>query len=321
MTTLLNATNAGIAEAAALLRDGRLVAFGTETVYGLGASANSAEAVAAIFAAKHRPAHNPLICHYDTLASAAADVHLPPPALRLAEAFWPGPLTLVLPRRPGRPIAPAVSPADTLAVRVPGHAIACRLLAAVGGPIAAPSANISGRPSPTCAAHVLDSLDGRIDAVLDCGPCAIGLESTIVDLSGPVPALLRHGGISIAAIKAVIGPLNPAGHGVLRAPGQLSAHYAPVLTLRLNARMCGSDEALLAYGPPIGTPGAIYQLSAARNDAEAAARLFDGLRALDIQAAARGLRGLAAMPIPTEGIGAAINDRLARAAQGDAPCR
>jgi L-threonylcarbamoyladenylate synthase len=198
---------------------------------------------------------------------------------------------------------------------VPDHAVARRLLAAVGAPVAAPSANVSGRVSPTSAAHVLEGLGGRIDAVLDSGPCRVGLESTVVDVSGALAAILRQGGIEQKRIEAVIGPVAAAADGVLRGPGQLASHYAPALPLRLNAASCGADEALLAFGAPVGAPGAVYQLSAAGDLAEAAARLYAGLRTLDALAAARGLRGLAAMPIPRDGLGAAINDRLTRAAQ------
>jgi L-threonylcarbamoyladenylate synthase len=314
MTVVLPATEAGIAQAADWLREGKLVAFGTETVYGLGARADDARAVAAIYTAKGRPSHNPLICHYPDMAAAAADVVAGEAARALGEAFWPGPLTLVLPRRAGSRIAAGVGPADTLAIRVPGHAIALRLLAAVGVPVAAPSANPSGRVSPTTAAHVLEGLEGRIDAVLESGACGVGLESTVIDLSGAAPVLLRPGGVTEARIAGVIGTLASGGGAVLRAPGQMASHYAPLLPLRLEAVECGPDEALLAFGPPVGAPGVVYQLSAGRDLAEAAARLFGGLRWLDQAAASRGLRGIEAMPIPSEGLGAAIMDRLTRAA-------
>jgi L-threonylcarbamoyladenylate synthase len=314
MTVVLQATPQGIAAAAALLRAGRLVAFGTETVYGLGARADDAAAVAAIYAAKRRPAGNPLICHYPDAAGAELDVAFSAAARRLAAAFWPGPLTLVLPRRSPARVAAAAAPAETLAVRVPDHAVAQTLLRAVGVPVVAPSANPSGRISPTTAAHVLEGLAGRIDAVLDCGPCRVGLESTVVDVSGARPALLRAGSIAAAEVEALIGTLGPAEAGVLRGPGQLASHYAPVLPLRLNAVDCGTGEALLAFGAPVGSAGAMYQLSETRDLGQAAARLFDGLRWLDRTAAGQGLRGLAAMAVPMEGLGAAINDRLSRAA-------
>jgi L-threonylcarbamoyladenylate synthase len=317
MTVVLPATAEGIAEAARLLRDGRLVAFGTETVYGLGARADDAAAVAAIYAAKQRPARNPLICHYADAADAENDVAFSQAAELLAAAFWPGPLTLVLPRRAEARVAAAASPVETLAVRVPDHPVARALLRAVGVPVVAPSANVSGRVSPTTAGHVLEGLAGRIDAVLDCGACRVGVESTVVDVSGARPALLRAGGITEAAIADLVGALGAAVGGVLRGPGQLVSHYAPVLPLRLNAEGCGADEGLLAFGAPVGSGGAVYQLSARRDVGEAAARLFDGLRWLDRAAAERGLRGLAAMAVPAEGIGVAINDRLSRAAHRD----
>ena len=194
MTELLPATPDGIARAAALLRGGRLVAFGTETVYGLGADATDARAVAAIFAAKDRPRFNPLICHYPDAEAAFADVVADPAAHRLAAAFWPGPLTLVLPRRAASKVADLTSAGlESLAVRVPAHPVAAALLRAVGRPVAAPSANRSGQVSPTTAAHVLAELGGRIDAVLDSGPCAVGVESTVLDLTGAYPVVLREG--------------------------------------------------------------------------------------------------------------------------------
>jgi L-threonylcarbamoyladenylate synthase len=315
MTLLLAADDAGIAKAAAMLRDGQLVAFGTETVYGLGARADNEASIAAIYHAKQRPSHNPLICHYSDSDHAAQDVALDALAAQLAQAFWPGPLTLVLPRNPASRIVPAVAPAGPIAVRVPSHPIAQRLLGLAGVAIAAPSANRSGRISPTTAAHVLEGLAGRIDAVLDCGPCPVGLESTVIELSAGQPALLRQGGIEQARIEAFTGPLATPRPGALLGPGQLAAHYAPLLPLRLEAGIPAEDEALLAFGAAPLTAALVYQLSAGANLVEAAARLFDGLRFLDAAAAARGLRGIAAMPIPQEGLGAAINDRLARAAQ------
>jgi L-threonylcarbamoyladenylate synthase len=321
MTELLPTTADGIARAAALLREGRLVAFGTETVYGLGGDATNAEAVAGIFAAKRRPEFNPLICHYPSPAAAFEDVLPNPTARSLAAAFWPGPLTLVLPRRAGCRVALITGAGlDTLAVRVPGHSDAIALLSAVHRPVAAPSANRSGAVSPTTAAHVLDGLRGRISAVLDSGPCTVGVESTVLDLSGARPVLLRHGGVTLEAIEALIGPL---GHGVpggaMRSPGQLASHYAPVLPVRLNAVSDGGDEVLLAFGPLRETNGVVWQLSETADVVEAAARLFDGLRWLDAEGQRRGLRGIAAMPIPEAGLGRAINDRLRRAAAPRAP--
>ncbi len=317
MTRLLPPSPDGIAAAASLLRAGELVAFGTETVYGLGADATQGRAVAAIFAAKGRPAFNPLICHYATADAAFADVVPTPLAERLGATFWPGPLTLVLPRRPSCPVdLLAGAGLDTLAVRVPAGPVPLALIAAAGRPIAAPSANRSGGVSPTMAAHVLADLDGRIAAILDSGPCPIGLESTVLDLSGPQPVLLRPGGIAAEAISALIGPIGHplAGAGLsLRSPGLLASHYAPSLTLRLEAASVTRAEALLAFG---SAPDAalVWNLSETGDLSEAASRLFAGLRSLDAHAMRLGLTGIAAMPIPACGLGLAINDRLRRAA-------
>ena len=313
MTDLLRDDDAGIAHAAALLRNGALVAFGTETVYGLGADATNAGAVAAIFAAKGRPRFNPLICHYDSADTAFSDVIADDRASVLAAALWPGPLTLVLPRRPDCRIALLTGAGlDTQAVRVPDHTAARALLRAVGRPLAGPSANISGQVSPTTAAHVLDGLGGRIAAILDSGPCSVGVESTVVDLSGPDPVLLRPGGATLEAIEALIGPVRrgAAPGAALRSPGMLASHYAPSLPVRLNARSVAADEALLAFGPALPGAGAVFQLSETGDPTAAAARLFEGLRALDRS----GMRGIAAMPIPAIGLGLAVADRLARAA-------
>ncbi len=313
MTERLLDHAAGIARAAQLLREGALVAFGTETVYGLGADATDAAAVAGIFAAKRRPHFNPLICHYESAEAAFRDVVADRRARVVAAALWPGPLTLVLPRRPDCRIALLTGAGlDTQAVRVPAHATAQALCQAVGRPVAGPSANMSGQVSPTTAQHVLDGLQGRIAAVLDSGPCAVGIESTVLDLSGPTAVLLRHGGATIEAIEALIGPVArlPAPQEPLRGPGMLASHYAPSLPVRLDATSVAADEALLAFGPPLQGAGAIFQLSATGSLTEAAARLFDGLRSLD----RTGLRGIAAMPIPATGLGLAIADRLGRAA-------
>jgi L-threonylcarbamoyladenylate synthase len=307
-----------VAQAAALLRDGQLVAFPTETVYGLGANATSGTAVAAIYAAKNRPSFNPLIAHYASGAAAFDDVTPTPLAERLAAAFWPGPLTLVLPRRAGCAVSQlAGAGLDTQAVRVPAHPLAHRLLAAVGRPVAAPSANPSGRVSPTTAEHVLDGLDGRIAAVLDGGPCAVGLESTVVDLSGERPTLLRAGGVTLEALRAVVPAIAVTDHdagATPRSPGQLLSHYAPDLPLRLDAVTVDGTEALLAFGVPLTGAAVVYSLSDRGDLTQAAARLFAGLRHLDAEGRVRGLRGIAAMPIPPTGLGRAINDRLQRAA-------
>jgi L-threonylcarbamoyladenylate synthase len=319
MTELLQADPTGIARAAALLRAGELVAFGTETVYGLGADATNDHAVAGVFAAKDRPRFNPLICHYGDAEAAFADIMTNARARRLAAAFWPGPLSLVLPRRRDCAVSPLVSAGlDTLAVRVPAYRAALSLLRETGRPVAAPSANRSGQVSPTTARHVLDGLSGRIAALLDSGPCPVGVESTVLDLSAGAPLLLRPGGATIEAIEAVIGNVHRADRtqasGAFRSPGLLASHYAPKLPVRLDAADVRRNEALLAFGPPLPGAGAVFGLSDAGDLTEAAARLFAGLRKLDEDAAAQGLERIAVMPVPERGIGRAINDRLRRAA-------
>ena len=319
MTDILPPGPDGIARAAALLLDGGIVAFGTETVYGLGGDATNATAVARIFAAKGRPRFNPLICHYPSAEAAFNDVVPNPLARALAAAFWPGPLTLVLPRRADTQVALITGAGlDTLAVRVPAHRDALALLGAVNRPVAAPSANRSGSVSPTTAAHVLDGLRGRIAAVLDSGPCGVGIESTVLDLSGARPVLLRLGGVAVDSIERVAGQVTlgipPDGAQVVRSPGQLASHYAPSLPVRMDVTAVSADEALLAFGPPCRGGVPVYQLSETRDVTEAAARLFDGLRWLDAEGGRVGLCGIAAMPIPRTGIGMEINDRLRRAA-------
>jgi L-threonylcarbamoyladenylate synthase len=322
MTKTLADDPADIARAAALLRAGALVAFGTETVYGLGADATDARAVAAVFAAKGRPHFNPLICHYPDAGSAFAHVAANTTAQRLADALWPGPLSLVLPRRADCAVALlAGAGRDTLAVRVPAHATALALLRSVGRPVAAPSANRSGQISPTTARHVLNGLAGRIAAVLDSGPCPVGVESTVLDLCGTRPFLLRPGGVTVEAIEALVGPV---GRGfplamaeaapTMRSPGLQVSHYAPDAPVRLGADIVFGDEALLAFGPKLPGAAAGFQLSASCDVTEAAANLFTGLRALDAEVARLGLTGIAVMPVPEHGLGLAINDRLRRAA-------
>ncbi len=317
MTNVLPADDTGIARAAALLRDGRLVAFGTETVYGLGADATNAEAVAGIFAAKGRPRFNPLICHYPDAAAAFGHVAPNEAARRLAAALWPGPLTLVLKRRLDCPVALLTGAGlDTLAVRVPAQDTALALLRAVARPVAAPSANRSGLISPTTAGHVLEELGGRIDAVLDSGPCVVGVESTVLDLSNDQPTLLRPGGATLEAIEALIGPVT---HGAApgatpRSPGMLASHYAPALPVRLHAQDLHPDEVLLSFGPPLPDARIAFNLSERGDLTEAAARLFAGLRWLDAEATRHGLARIAVMPVPDVGLGRAINDRLRRAA-------
>ena len=321
-TELLAAHPAGIARAAALLREGALVAFGTETVYGLGADATNDRAVAGVFAAKGRPHFNPLICHYAEAEAAFAHVLANDAARALAARCWPGPLTLVLPRAPDCPVALlAGAGLETLAVRVPAHPVARAVLRAAGLPVAAPSANRSGEVSPTTARHVLDGLGGRIAAVLDSGPCPVGVESTVLDLTGARPFLLRPGGATVEAIEAIVGPVTRGiphataeAARTLRSPGLQVSHYAPRLPVRLDAATVAADEALLAFGQALPGAGATFELSPAGDLTEAAARLFEGLRWLDAEGARLGLRRIAAMPVPATGLGLAIADRLQRAA-------
>jgi L-threonylcarbamoyladenylate synthase len=318
MTELLRPDAVGIARAAALLHQGLLVAFGTETVYGLGADATNDCAVAAIFTAKERPWFNPLICHYADDDAALGDVVAHDQARRLATAFWPGPLTLVLTRRPDCAISRLASGGlDTLAVRVPEHRVARSLLREAGVPVAAPSANRSGRVSPTTAEHALDELSGRIAAVLDSGPCTVGVESTVLDLSSSTPLLLRPGGVTVEAIEDVIGKVEsamPPSSEPLRSPGMLALHYAPRTHVRCSAISVGPNEALLAFGTPLPGAGFVFNLSEKSDLAAAASRLFTGLRKLDEAAADLRLERIAVMPVPDQGLGRAINDRLRRAA-------
>jgi len=302
-----------LARAAETLRSGGLVAFPTETVYGLGADATDDRAVAKIFAAKGRPHFNPLIAHVPDADAAARLVRFDARAERLAARFWPGPLTMVLPRRDDCPVSLlAGAGLSTLAVRVPAHPLALDLLRAAGRPVAAPSANRSGRVSPTTAQHVEADLGDRIDMILDGGACVVGVESTVLDLSGPQARVLRQGGVAQETLEEVLGPLASGGApGVITAPGMLESHYAPDLPLRLNATAARNNEALLAFGPeePEGFVETL-NLSSSGNLAEAAANVFSYLRRLD----RIGLDGIAVMTIPERGLGRAINDRLRRAA-------
>ncbi|MGV6874943.1 L-threonylcarbamoyladenylate synthase [Pseudochelatococcus sp. B33] len=321
VTLLLPTTPAGLARAGALLREGRLVAFPTETVYGLGADATSARAVAAIYAAKERPRFNPLIAHYADKADAFRHGRFDAAARKLADAFWPGPLTLVVPRAADCPICDLASAGlDSVAMRVPSHPVAHALLREAGRPVAAPSANRSGRVSPTMAAHVLGDLDGRVAAVVDGGETQVGVESSIVSCLGERPVLLRPGGVTRAALEQVLGfavdsahaEIQPDGEAPL-APGQLASHYAPRALVRLNAGSILPGEAALLFGDPLpGTEQALacLNLSPTRDVAEAATRLFSALRALDLP----GVTAIAVAPIPDAGLGEAINDRLRRAA-------
>ncbi|SEW39007.1 translation factor SUA5 [Cognatiyoonia koreensis] len=299
---------AGLARAGAILRAGGLAAFPTETVYGLGANALDDKAVARIYEAKGRPRFNPLIVHVADRAAAEELVVFDDAASRLADAFWPGALTLVLPLRAGSGISSLVTAGlDTLAVRAPDHPVGQAVLRASGVPVAAPSANPSGRVSPTTADHVIQGLDGLIDAVLDGGPCGVGVESTIV-VTGPNPTLLRAGGIPVEALSACLGQAISIATDPTRpiSPGQLESHYAPNGTLRLNAQAKEDDEVLLGFGPV----DADLNLSVSGDLVEAASRLFSCLHALDDMGATQ----IAVSPIPDSGLGRAINDRLKRAA-------
>ncbi|MFZ2003983.1 MAG: L-threonylcarbamoyladenylate synthase [Stellaceae bacterium] len=311
---ILSATQEAIARAARLLRAGQLVAFPTETVYGLGGDATSDAAVAAIFAAKGRPRFNPLIVHVPHLTEAEGIAVFDQLAREAARHFWPGPLTLVLRRRDNCGISLLASAGlDTIAVRVPVHPVAQALLRETGRPLAAPSANRSGRVSPTVAAHVAAELGQEVALILDGGNCAVGLESTVLDLTRATPTLLRPGGVTVEALAEALGPIatGESNSDAPRSPGQLASHYAPRLPLRMNATAPQPGEALLAFGPhpPPGFAETL-NLSPAGDLAEAAANLFALLRRLDRAEFAR----IAVMPIPENDLGRAINDRLRRAA-------
>jgi L-threonylcarbamoyladenylate synthase len=316
-TRRLAADPAGLGEAAGILRAGGLVAFPTETVYGLGADATRAEAVAGIYAAKARPRFNPLIAHVESPEAAEEQGRFDDTARLLARSFWPGPLTLVLPAAASCSVADlARAGLESVALRVPAHPLARELLRRVGRPVAAPSANRSGRVSPTEAQHVVDDLDGRIDAVLEGGAAPLGVESTIVACLGDEPRLLRPGGVPREAIERAIGHRLGEAHegGKPLAPGMLASHYAPRARVRLDAASIREGEAALLFGgvQPEGLARAVAALDLSeRGDlAEAAARLFSYLRRLDGSGAA----AIAVSPIPETGLGEAINDRLRRAA-------
>ena len=325
MTDCLAISKSAIARASGLLADGQLVAFPTETVYGLGADATNDRAVARIFAAKYRPAFNPLISHVAS-AAAAFDLGVETPiATVLASAFWPGPLTLVLDRRPDCPVARLTTAGlDKIAVRVPAHAAAQALLTHFGKPVAAPSANPSGRISPSTADHVMRGLAGKIDLILDGGPCESGLESTVVDASTDQALILRPGGITRNAVADALKAAGFAGHiaGPIAgptavtqpvqpvAPGQLASHYAPRAAVRLNATKAAADEELIGFGSVAGSGRLALSLSASGDLIEAAANLFAMLHRADDTGTAK----IAIAPVPDNGLGEAINDRLRRAA-------
>jgi L-threonylcarbamoyladenylate synthase len=322
-TLVLPAGEAAVAAAARILGEGGLVAFPTETVYGLGADATNAAAIARLYQAKGRPAFNPLIAHVGDLDAARKIGRFDAAAELLAEAFWPGPLTLVLPKTIDCAVADlATAGLETVAIRIPAHPVARDILRVFGRPVVAPSANLSGHVSPTTAAHVQSDLEGRIDLIVDGGAVAVGVESTIVGIFDS-PMLLRPGGLPRGEIERVLGhalkqpPADAASDSAQPlAPGMLASHYAPRTKVRLNAMRLEPGEALLAFGlgaiSGIDEAAAVLNLSARGDLDEAAANLFGHLRALD----ARGARGIAVMPIPDDGLGEAINDRLRRAAVG-----
>ena len=314
-TPILEPTLGNLGRAAAALRDGKLVAFPTETVYGLGGDATSDRAVAAIYAAKARPTFNPLIVHVGNFTAASRLVEVTPVAERLARRFWPGALTLVLPRKARCGLSLLVSAGlDSVAIRVPAHPAAQGLLLMCGLPLAAPSANPSGKVSPTRAEHVAANLGDKVAMIIDGGPCRIGIESTVVSLLQSTPRILRPGGITAEqlgeALEMSIAVEAGTQDGAHRSPGQMESHYAPALPVRLNAAAAKPGEALLAFGahPPAETIA--LNLSATGDLEEAAANLFAMLRELDRP----DLAGIAVMPIPETGLGVAINDRLRRAA-------
>jgi L-threonylcarbamoyladenylate synthase len=322
-TPILPANEAEVATAARCLEEGGLVAFPTETVYGLGADAANPAAIARLYQAKGRPSFNPLIAHVGDIQAATRIARFNAIATTLARAFWPGPLTLVLPKTRDCAVADlATAGLDTIAVRVPAHPVALAILRAFGGPVVAPSANLSGHVSPTNAEHVHSDLMGRIDLIVDGGAVAVGVESTIVGCFD-APMLLRPGGLPRGEIERVLGrallqPPQDADNdsGQPLAPGMLASHYAPRTPVRLNAERMEAGEALLAFGPrtvaDVDASSAVMNLSARGDLNEAAANLFGYLRALD----SKGARAIAVMPVPHHGLGEAINDRLRRAAMG-----
>jgi L-threonylcarbamoyladenylate synthase len=322
-TQILPASEAAVEKAAQCLKAGGLVAFPTETVYGLGADAANPIAIARLYEAKGRPFFNPLIAHVGDVEAARRIARFEDTANRLAQAFWPGPLTLVLPKAEDCAVADlATAGLDTVAVRLPAHPLARGILRAFGGAVVAPSANLSGHVSPTTAAHVKSDLAGRIDLIIDGGAVAVGVESTIVGCFDR-PILLRPGGLPREEIERVLGkplarlPQDPGNETAQPlAPGMLASHYAPRTPVRLEAQRVERGEALLTFGPEM-VPGAeaataVMNLSMRGDLAEAAANLFGYLRALDT----KGARAIAVMPLPSHGLGEAINDRLRRAAIG-----
>ena len=310
MPSVLNLTSENIEKAATALRAGELVAFPTETVYGLGADATNARAVAKIYEAKDRPSFNPLIVHFPDVEHVSQMAHMSPVANQLAAHFWPGAISFVLSRKPECPISKLVSAGlPTFAARVPAQAGAQNLFRVAGIPIAAPSANRSGRVSPTLASHVADDLRDKVDLILDDGPCTVGLESTVIDLSGKIPTILRPGGVTqediedVLKCQVIVASSNTESP---KSPGMLLSHYAPSLPVRMNAERANAGEAYLGFRD---TPHAEMNLSISGNLMEAAANLFACLHDLDDPR----WTGIAVAPIPERSLGRAINDRLRRA--------
>lgn len=302
-------TNEELQKAVKILQAGGLVAFPTETVYGLGAVSTNDKAVASIYELKGRPSFNPLIAHVDSPKMAEKYVDVTPIARQLMDAFWPGPLTLVLKRKADCPISYLASAGlDTLAVRMPNNPIALKLITGTGIPIVAPSANPSGRISPTTAEHVATSFGEKAPMILDGGPCTVGVESTVLLVTDKTPVMLRYGGLSVDDIEALIGPIvrPEKDPDAPQSPGQMKSHYAPAIPLRMNALEADPGEALLGFGP---APKAVLNLSEKEDLKEAAANLFSMMRQLDNGK----YTGIAVMPIPMRGLGYAINDRLKRA--------
>lgn len=318
MTLIFSNTDSELEKAAILLREGKLVAFGTETVYGLGADATNAQAVQRIYQAKGRPNYNPLIIHFAEIEDVFKHVQKTELAFQLANHFWPGPLTLILQKRAESSVCSiATAGLSTMAVRIPAVTEARKIIALSQKPIAAPSANPSGKVSPSTAQHVIEGLNGKIDAIIDSGPCKVGVESTILDISGAVPCLLRPGGLSIEDLRPYCEKIEshlPINNATIRSPGQLSSHYAPSLPIRLNCHEVYDDEALLAFGRSSLQAKLSRNLSFSGDLNEAAQNLFAALRFLDSEGRRIGLKRIAVMPIPDTGIGLAICDRLQRAA-------
>jgi L-threonylcarbamoyladenylate synthase len=309
-TKILNSDKYGIKTAAAQLRAGKLVAFPTETVYGLGANAYINEAVASIYEAKRRPSFNPLIVHFNNVDDVKQQVVWNEWSEKIAGKFWPGAVTFILNRTKNCQLSLLVSAGlDTVAVRIPSNKIANKLIEESGCPIAAPSANASGKISPTTAEHVETSLGSRIPYIVNGGSCAIGLESTVIDLSGENPTLLRFGGVTLGQLNAIIGPISLCyNENIILSPGMLSRHYAPDTPIRLNATKFSKTETVLGFGP--GAPTSAFNLSSTGNLIEAAANLFNFMHKLNKP----GASPIAVMPIPEVGLGQAINDRLRRSA-------